>query len=153
MAAKVVGDATYVREQQYGSDRNLRHRHSLHQSWLGAATNGQRHLRELDRLIARFVGADDGLSSLPFSLESGNDQLRKFFGAVDLRRPPPPQRLDVTDVEPLVDYIRSVPAGAHLDAVKAQRVRQFVGRRIVSEGCFRINTDAGVFIASLPRAE
>jgi len=91
--------------------------------WLAAATNGAQHLGELDQLIARFIGADAVLPSLPFSLENGPAQLDEWFGAVELRRFPP-HDLDVTDSQPIVDYIHSLPGGHRLDDASAQRLRQ-----------------------------
>lgn len=120
--------------------------------WLAAATNGAEHLGELDHLIERFMGADAVLPSLPFSLENGSAQLHEWFGAVELRRFPP-YDLDVTDSQPIVDYIHSLPGGHRLDAASTPRLRQFVKERIAADGCFRIRTDSGVFIASQPRRE
>jgi SAM-dependent methyltransferase len=120
--------------------------------WLAAATNGAQHLRELDQLIERFIGSDAVLPSLPFSLENGPAQLDEWFGAVELRRFPA-HDLDVTDPQPIVDYIHSLPGGDRLDDASAQRLRQFVGKRIATDGCFRIQTDSGAFIASHPRRE
>lgn len=118
--------------------------------WLAAATNGAHHLRELGELIERFIGSDAVLPSLPFSLENGPFQLDEWFGAVELRRFPP-HDLEVTDPQPIVDYIHSLPSGDRLDDRSAQRLHQFVGERIAADGCFRIHTDSGVFIGSRPR--
>jgi SAM-dependent methyltransferase len=121
--------------------------------WLAAATNGSKHLAELDQLIAQFVGPDAVLPTLPFSLENGSDQLHEWFGTVGQRRFPPPGDLEVTDPQPIVDYIRSLPGGDGLDETREGLLRQFVHKRIATDGCFRIHTDAGVFIASRPRTE
>ncbi len=120
--------------------------------WLVAATNGAQHLGELDQLIERFIGSDAVLPGLPFSLENGPAQLDEWFGAVELRRFPP-HDLDVTESQPIVDYIHSLPGGHRLDDAAAQRLRQFVGERIEADGCFRIQTDSGAFIASQPQRE
>jgi SAM-dependent methyltransferase len=118
--------------------------------WLVAATNGQQSLRELDDVISRFLGSDAVLPSLPFSLENGTDQLREFFGAAEPRRCLPSHGLDVTDPEPVVEYIRSLPAGSRLNATNTNEIRGFVAQQIRTTGCFHINTEAGVFLAARP---
>jgi ubiquinone/menaquinone biosynthesis C-methylase UbiE len=115
--------------------------------WLAAATNGEHHMRELDELVAQFIDPDAVLPSLPFSLENGTDQLREWFVRVDLRRLPPPHDLEVTESQPIVDYIRSRPGGNRLDDDRADQLRSFVDERIATDGYFRVQTDTGVFLA------
>ena len=53
-----------------------------------AATNGLAHLRELDRIVERFMAGRSPLEDNVerFGLETGGTQLRRHFGAVELRR-------------------------------------------------------------------
>jgi hypothetical protein len=51
-------------------------------------------------------------------------------------------------VEAVVDYLRSMPAGDHLEERALGRIRRRVSQAIETEGCFRVTKDAGLFIAS-----
>jgi SAM-dependent methyltransferase len=113
--------------------------------WLAAATNGAAHLDELERLLARHgvAGADLALLALePFSLENGAAQLGAVFGDVRLVRFA--DALAVTEVEPLLAYVRSM---TRLDAGAARAIAEEVAGEIERAGAFRIRKDAGVFVA------
>lgn len=118
---------------------------------LVAATNGAGALRELDDLIETTLGAEARIPPSSFTLENGGEQLRAFFGSVELRRPPTTAGLEVTDADAILEYIRSLPAGRRLTPAVGQRIFQIVSDEINSNGCFRITSDAGVFVATNPR--
>jgi SAM-dependent methyltransferase len=114
--------------------------------WLAAATNGAAHLDELERLLARHgvAGADAALLAIePFSLENGAAQLGAHFGDVRLARFD--DALAVTEVEPLLAYVRSMLPLAD-DAARA--IAADVAAAIARDGAFRIRKDAGVFLAA-----
>jgi SAM-dependent methyltransferase len=112
-----------------------------------ASTNGADHLRELDALLLDVVpGADPDDTAEKFGLENGADQLVESFAHVELRRYD--DALEIDDVEAVVDYLRSMPAGDHLEERALGRIRRRVSRAIETEGCFRVTKDAGLFVAS-----
>jgi ubiquinone/menaquinone biosynthesis C-methylase UbiE len=117
---------------------------------LYAATNGLDHLYELEEL-RRQVGIDTSADESNFTLDNGSDELSAWFAKVELRRYE--DQLRVTEAEPIIDYIRSMPAAltlkqAHYDAIAAT-----VARRIAEHGAFYITKSAGMFIASEPLPE
>jgi SAM-dependent methyltransferase len=73
---------------------------------LVATTNGEHNLSEL-RALLEAAGADWTPSTEAFSLQSGPDQLRRVFDAVE--RHDYDGGLRVPDVEPLVAYAGSLP--------------------------------------------
>jgi SAM-dependent methyltransferase len=75
--------------------------------WLCAATNGRANLRELRELEGGAVTRPDGWCDWEsFGLENGADQLARHFGTVTVRRFP--DALEVTEVEPVLAYLRSL---------------------------------------------
>jgi SAM-dependent methyltransferase len=109
-----------------------------------AATNGRGHLRELDELVlgvapeaARERGAER------FGLENGADQLRPWFAGVV--RHDYPDALAITEVEPVVDYVRSTPAREILDETRLDRLRAAVAATIAERGVFRATKAVGLF--------
>jgi SAM-dependent methyltransferase len=113
--------------------------------WLAAATNGASHLDELEALLHRrgVPGATAAnLAIEPFSLENGGAQLAAWFRDVELRRYE--DALAVTEVEPVLDYLRSMTRLAPADA---DAIRDEVGRSIAERGAFAIRKEAGLFVA------
>jgi len=114
--------------------------------WLAAATNGIEHLDELEALLHREGVAGAGAVNLaiaPFSLQSGGDQLAAArFREVRLLRHE--DALAVTEVEPLLAYVRSM---TRLEGDAAERIRAAVERVIAERGAFGIRKDPGFFLA------
>ena len=112
---------------------------------LYAATNGAAHLRELDQIIGRFIGGrsirDENAER--FGLETGESQLRRHFGRVELRRYE--DSLVVTEAQPLVDYARSSMRGMTEDALAAMQA--YVEDQLHHHGSIRVSKDAGIFIS------
>jgi len=113
---------------------------------LVAATNGEKHMAELRSLMESYL-AVIGRGSLvsDFSLESGSNALARHFGQIQTRRPPADPLL-VTEVEPLIDYVRST--GGHIEgsdeawlAFEAE-----AARIIAARGHFLITRDSGAFV-------
>lgn len=109
---------------------------------LHAATNGLGHLEELAALYAPDLFPH---SAKQFGLESGPPQLQPFFSDIEVT--PLDGELRVTEVEPVLGYIRSsfLYDGWPLDGVAAT-----VGEAIERDGAFRIATKAGVISCRKP---
>jgi SAM-dependent methyltransferase len=107
-----------------------------------AGTNGAGHLAELAALYApdRFA-----LHAEAFGLETGPAQLERFF--TDVRVDRFDGELRVTEVEPVLAYIRSSPVyvGGPLEQT-AETVTEAIERN----GAFRITTRAGLISCRRP---
>jgi SAM-dependent methyltransferase len=119
---------------------------------LYAATNGQNHMQITYALSQqahpRLAQAARVLFHAPFSLENGADQLAAFFQPVGVEHYP--DALEVTEVEPLVNYILSMAMMADLsEACEALRtdLRQIIGAEIAANGKVRIEKATGLFTA------
>ncbi len=118
---------------------------------LYAATNGAKHLRELDTLVAeilhepapdahRFIGE--------FGLENGGAKLEKHFSRV--KRVEQENHLRVTETEPLVAYVLS---GApftreQFPETLIDEFRARVQNEIDTRGAFHITKAVGMFVAN-----
>jgi SAM-dependent methyltransferase len=112
---------------------------------LVAVTNGAGHMRELWPLARPRVGTAPPGISATFSLENGAGQLGEGFADVELLRWD--DGLEITEIEPVVAYIRSLPAG---DAADLDAARRVVGEAIAREGAFRVTKATGLFLARSP---
>jgi ubiquinone/menaquinone biosynthesis C-methylase UbiE len=125
-----------------------------------AATNGPAHLRELhDRVRVaalkvytqaqaevtadRASPADSWTEA--FNLETGQEELSRWFSAVALSRYP--DALVVTEAEPLIAYVLSGRYGAVLAGEPIGEFTRSVEEEIVRHGAVRITKDAGLFEA------
>ncbi|MCY4448332.1 MAG: class I SAM-dependent methyltransferase [Chloroflexi bacterium] len=114
---------------------------------LFATTNGQNHLKELDAIARRFNPRylkDD--SADRFGLENGASIIAQRFPKATLTRFP--DSLVVTEAEPLVDYILSMPSGTALGQDKVAEMTKFVEGLVSSTGSITIRKESGIFIAS-----
>ena len=121
--------------------------------WFLTATNGPNHLLELRQLMSRFLpeswfAEDTGQepAGLPsFNLENGNTWLRPHFTEIEASRHP--TSLRVTEVEPLLDYIRShFPGRIEADEEMIQPITEFLKRDIAEHGAFNISKEVGCII-------
>lgn len=118
---------------------------------LYAATNGERHLRELAQLTI-----DSGIEAAAvwsmqqatsFRLENGAALLSPHFATVE--RDDFVNSLAVSEVEPLIAYVLSMNANmGRIDAEREARLRELVTQRIARDGVIRITKSAGLFIAT-----
>lgn len=131
---------------------------------LYAATNGQRHMQELNALIALAVsrastGLDEpqaapqdfqsiGHAAESFGLENGAAQLEPWF--TDIRRYDFDNDLAVTEAQPLIAYVSSLSNWwAKPDNVQAlSELRYLVQSRIAAEGSVHITKSTGLLVAS-----
>ena len=119
---------------------------------LFAATNGWKHMRELDALLHQFDGRypepDTRAAAFNYRLENAADWLNAAFARVEVRRRP--DALWVTDARALVDYAQSMSrTAAHLEGARAAELARFFQDRIDAEadGGIHITKDAGVVLA------
>jgi SAM-dependent methyltransferase len=112
------------------------------------ATNGLNHLRGLGQLEQRFDPAINfgwGSASKSFSLDEGGAEVTRFFADVHLVRYE--DELNVTEAEPLVNYILSMTTA---EAVKNRReeLQHFIERELKEHGVLHISKDSGMFIGT-----
>jgi SAM-dependent methyltransferase len=108
-----------------------------------AALNGHGHLEELRVLVGPRWSFSHYMDR--FSLEDAPAELEVFFSDVTLARFD--SGLVVTEVEPVLEYVRS---GESHDPAALERVRRAVAEAIEREGAFRITTTPGVVSARKP---
>ncbi len=113
------------------------------------ATNGLKHLRELDDLHRRFdPHADFGWNQTSpqfFSLDTGSPEVTQFFKDVHIIRYD--DALLVTEAEPLVNYILSMTAMATLQNRRAE-LRHFIAEELAQQGAIYITKESGMFIGT-----
>jgi len=113
---------------------------------LYATTIGPSHMRELDEIAEPFIGVAP-LSRVHqrFGLANGAAALGKVFSDVGCETVR--GQLRITEVEPVLDYFRSMNSTrlASPDTLSAIRAR--IEREIASAGALRVSTESGLFIA------
>jgi ubiquinone/menaquinone biosynthesis C-methylase UbiE len=117
---------------------------------LVAATNGRHHLRELDELVGLVLPASaSDLDATAFSLENGPEQVAPWFDRVTLRRYD--DSLAITEVEPIVAYVRSSPTWSKglIDTLPA--FRRALAARLAETGVIRVSKDTGLLLAERGR--
>lgn len=120
---------------------------------LFAATNGEKNMMDtftLGKQVHPMLadGARKLITHAPFTLENGGAQLAPLFQSVTIDRYE--DALDVTEVDPLVDYILSMSVFDRLptDREVARKVLQkLVGAEICKHGKVHIEKSTGLFIA------
>ena len=108
-----------------------------------ASTNGIEHMRELLELSGK-SGADRPVMS-HFSLENGARKLEAEFPAVERRDFA--NDLEITDVQPVIDYLESTATGDKLSPGTLEQARAVVASAIARNGHFRVHKATGLFIA------
>jgi ubiquinone/menaquinone biosynthesis C-methylase UbiE len=120
---------------------------------LYAATNGRRHMSGMDELVLQIAPQFSTKIHLPgfaesFTLENGENQLARHFQ--HLRLECYPDGLNVTQAQPFVDYVLSMPANG-TRAPSAQEIELFlqcVQDHIDNHGPIQISKESGVWIAA-----
>ena len=113
-----------------------------------AATNGFRHMIEVYDLIHKFQPQFDKITYfLEFNLQNGKEILSRYFSTVKQKQFE--CHLKITEAEPLVDYIFSMPT---LDEMKhgidPLALTRFLESEIAKTGSLKIQKEQGLFIAS-----
>lgn len=114
--------------------------------YLYAATNGEAHMRALTDLVEHFDASLEYRHrfTVPFLLESGREELARWFSDVACRRYD--DALLVTEVESLVDYVLSGLEGTARD--RRAEFRRFVEQQLrMAGGAIRVAKDVGMFVA------
>jgi ubiquinone/menaquinone biosynthesis C-methylase UbiE len=113
---------------------------------LFATTIGKKHLKKIADWL-RQVSPRNSFKSFgsPFTLENGLEQLNQFFLQVTASRYP--DNLHVTDVEPIIAYIRSSIHATELSEVKLAKIRLDLEKEIKEKGKIFITKDSGLFEA------
>ncbi|RPI84113.1 MAG: class I SAM-dependent methyltransferase [Chloroflexi bacterium] len=116
---------------------------------LYAATNGKDHMGELWELLCYFYPDTVWNSaSAPFELENGKEQIKKVFR--DVRILHYEDGLEITDADPLVNYIRSLSTmyGKEIYKESLSKMREEISEVINDKGAFFIRKSVGMFTAS-----
>lgn len=115
---------------------------------LYAATNGKAHMIELRDLITAFAGdADDPWKQgdpVTFNLETGGEELEGWFEHVSLSLYE--DELVVTEVEPLVAYIRSMLVTYDWPQERLQALAAHAAAQISDQGAIRISKSTCLFV-------
>ncbi len=113
-----------------------------------ATTVGRNHLRQLHELVFR-VDSEGEMKwwheEIPFTLESGAEQMAPWFSEVEVRRYD--DDLVVTEVELLLAYVLSSRRGAGLTGDGRAALRALLEQEIAANGAIRITKDSGLFVA------
>jgi ubiquinone/menaquinone biosynthesis C-methylase UbiE len=114
---------------------------------LFATTNGRAHMREIHEAIERFSGSPprSSRSRLSFNLGTGADRLAPLFDDVRLARYH--DRLAVTEIAPLMDYVLSMHQGEAMSSAARARFRRHFHGILRSDGVIHISKDSGMFAA------
>lgn len=107
---------------------------------LVASTNGSGHMRQLGALLS----LRDPFVITGFDLDDGASKLETHFEGIVRERYD--DALEVTEPQPILDYIRSMASYWH-GARPEDEVRREIEAVIEREGAFRIDKNAGVFTA------
>jgi len=111
-----------------------------------ATTVGDHHMDELNIWLGRVNGnLDFALLPVQFTLESGLAQLQPFFSRVEIRRYE--DHLQITEIEPLIAYIRSSLRGMELSDTALAQLRSDLEHEIQTQGAVFIGKDSGLFEA------
>ena len=111
-----------------------------------ATTVGENHMHEITDWFRR-IHVDNVWESFanPFTLENGLDQLKPFFSQVELSHYE--DNLHVTEIEPLIAYIRSGMRVTELSEEELANLRIDLEKELEQKGNIFITKDSGLFEA------
>ena len=111
-----------------------------------AATVGDHHLQEMMEVLRKVHISKTWESyANPFTLESGLEQLKPFFPNVTMSRYE--DNLHVTEIEPMMAYVRSSLRAADLSEDELAKVRVDLENDLKEKGKIFITKDSGLFEA------
>jgi len=111
-----------------------------------AATVGDHHLQEMMEILRKVHISKTWESyANPFTLESGLEQLKPFFPNVTMSRYE--DNLHVTEIEPMMAYVRSSLRAADLSEDELAKVCVDLEKDLKEKGKFFIRKDSGLFEA------
>lgn len=113
---------------------------------LFATTIGKKHLKRMADWL-RQVNPGNTFDSFgsPFTLENGLEQVKQFFSQVTVARYR--DHLHVTEVEPIIAYIRSSFHATELSEVELANIRLDLEKELKEKGKIFITKDSGLFEA------
>lgn len=111
-----------------------------------ATTVGENHMHEIMDWFRR-IHADYVWQSfvVPFTLENGFEQLKPYFSQITLSRYE--DNLHITEIEPLIAYIRSALRAGELPEDKVANLRRELESVLKEKGKILISKDSGLFKA------
>jgi len=113
---------------------------------LFATMVGGTHMQEMYQFLKRVnTNLRPGMFSNPFTLENGSEQLRQFFSQVE--RSQYADNLNVTELQPLISYIRSSIGSADISQVELETLEREMAATLEKEGKIFIKKDSGLFEA------
>lgn len=101
-----------------------------------ATTIGLEHLRELRELVPPSPDSQWARTRERFTVERAHDELAPFFVDVEVERLPAPDGLEVTELEPLLEFVRSRGAVHEEDLEPLRRAAE---AEIAERGYFRVS--------------
>ena len=111
-----------------------------------ASTVGENHMKEMYNWLKRVnTNQGRGMFTNPFTMESGAGQLREVFTTVDQSRYV--DSLRVTEVEPLIAYIRSSIGAADISEEELKKLQSEFLSILAANNEIFISKDSGIFIA------
>lgn len=111
-----------------------------------AATVGKNHLTEImDWIRLASNNKQTEAFAVPFTLENGLEQFKPFFATVELARYS--DNLRVTEVEPIMAYIRSTIRASELSEEGLEQIRSDLENKLAKKSEILITKDAGLFEA------
>ncbi len=111
-----------------------------------AATMGRSNMREFTAMTQRFIGISMGRAAEQFGLETGFDYIRPVFSKVEVRRFD--DALEVTEAQPLIDYIESTRIGRNATADQKAALKEYAEAEIRARGSLHFTKDTGILIAT-----
>lgn len=113
---------------------------------LFATTVGAQHMREMNGWLKE-IGTGNYASMVvaSFMLENGAEQLTPFFSQVTMSRYD--DNLRITELEPLIAYIRSMISTSDLREEKLEELKQKLQARLSQAGEIFVTKDSGLFEA------
>ena len=111
-----------------------------------ATTIGKEHIKEIVQWL-KYVNINERPDkfSNPFTLESGLEQLQNIFSQVKMSRYV--DNLEVTEIDPLIAYIRSSIGATDLSEEKLDELKKELTAVLQKEGKIFITKDSGLFEA------
>jgi ubiquinone/menaquinone biosynthesis C-methylase UbiE len=117
-----------------------------HDGYLLATTVGDNHMKEMmDWLRIVSIGKPFESFANSFTLENGLDQLKQFFAHVTISRYA--DSLQVTDVEPIMAYMRSSIRASELSEEELENVQRNLQDELMTKSKISITKDSGLFKA------
>ena len=112
-----------------------------------ATTVGNVHMQEIYQWLKRVnTNERPDMFSNPFTLENGLQQLQEVFSQV--KRTQYADNLQVTEIDPLITYIRSSIGAMDLSEDKLEELKKDLTVVLKKEGKIFISKDSGLFEAS-----